>query len=479
MDLSKLIQDQLSGDALGKLSSLLNTNSDATRKATSAAAPSILAALTGLAADDEGARKLAATLGGLAPTHQQSLTHALAGDNGSLVQTGGNLMSSLFGDGLVDNIVNAVGRYANLDSATVKKLLYSIGPTILGLLAAQWKGLGGGLGALTGLLANQTQNIANAVPAGFSLANIPGMPNADAMKRVAGDTVRAAGRTTANEARGAAGAAEESTRSLISWLLPLAVLLLLAFGVWSFLHSNSGPAAANVAKNATDAHTVLKPELPAVPDVATVSNNLTDIFSSTKQALTGISSPASVADALPKLNELSDKIDVVRNVLDKLPESGQAAIGKLVGSQMAGLKEQVAPLLANPEIGQQLKPVLDGITNKLAGLNLAQVSKETGEIIASLTKTLGEFKDAAATEANAQQLQQLAGKLNELQEVQSSMSPGGKSMLAQLIGAARGPLDQLISKVLAQLGPSATVIKPVLDEIVANLTRLAEPPTTT
>jgi hypothetical protein len=55
------------------------------------------------------------------------------------------------------------------------------------------------------------------------------------------------------------------------------------------------------------------------------------------------------------------------------------------------------------------------------------------------------------------------------------MSPGGQSMLAKIVSSARGPLEQLISKVVSTLGTATAKVKPVLDEIVKKLNGLASP----
>jgi hypothetical protein len=350
---------------------------------------------------------------------------------------------------------------------------------ILGVLAGRWKSQGGTPAALSNLLDDQEHNIAKAVPSGFSLASIPGLSSAGELLHGAGDTARAAGHATANAARRAVGTAEGTTRSALSWILPLAALVLIALGLWSFFRSNVGPAAADAAKKAGgEVHTMLKPELPSVPDVAAVSKDVSGIFTSATDTLAGIRDAASAAAALPQLNELSGKIDGIRNVLDKLPEAGQTALGQLIGKEMAGFKEQAAKVLAIPGVGEQLRPTLAGITNQFAALNMAQVSQDATDVLASLTKTLSSFKDAATAESSAPELRQIAGKIDELKQIRSAMSPGGRSMLAKLVAAAMGPLDQLISKVLAQLGPSASGIKPILDDIVNKLTEIAAPPPT-
>jgi hypothetical protein len=64
MNLVKQIMDQLSGGALGQLSSLLGTDEETTERATTAVVPSLLSVLGRMASTDDGARNLSSTLGG-------------------------------------------------------------------------------------------------------------------------------------------------------------------------------------------------------------------------------------------------------------------------------------------------------------------------------------------------------------------------------------------------------------------------------
>jgi hypothetical protein len=132
--------------------------------------------------------------------------------------------------------------------------------------------------------------------------------------------------------------------------------------------------------------------------------------------------------------------------------------------------------MATPGVSDQVKETLAGITSKLAGLNLAQVSKDATSIVASLTETLGGLKDAASAEDALPQLRDISSRLDNLKRVQSSMSPGGRTMLGKLISGALGSLNQLIAKAVSTLGVDAAVVKPVLDEIVTKLTGLAPEP---
>jgi hypothetical protein len=211
------------------------------------------------------------------------------------------------------------------------------------------------------------------------------------------------------------------------------------------------------------------PDLPAVPDVSLVTKDLTGIFDSANQTLTDIRDAASATAALPKLKSLSTKIDAIRVQFDLLPAAGQAAIGKLVGSNMESLQQQVTRILTLPDISTDVRTALRGIGSKLAGLNVAQVSKDAGDLFKSLTATLNDMSDPTAAEAALPELKRISARLDDLKQVQAQMPATGKTVLSKLIASARGPLEQLITKVLTALGADAVAVKPVLDEIATKL----------
>jgi hypothetical protein len=534
MDLVKLITDQLSGDALSSLSSLLGTDSKTTRDAASAAVPALLSGLAGMAGTDDGARKLASTInnldsgvpGGLSAL--SSLAGMLGGDTSSVAQKGGSLLSSLFGDSLVSGIANQVGRFAGLDTGITKKMLAWLLPLVLGVIGHKWKNQGGSIGGLSTLFSDQKQNIARAIPSGFNLASIPGLPNIDGALRVAGQTARAAGDAASDVARRTGEAAsdvarrtsravEDTSYSALNWLWPLAGLALLLGALWWFFGRGPAQVANNAANQAATATakatrdaaqatrdaasatrdaagaaatatadaaraagekvTALRPQLPDVklPDISALTKDVSGIFTSAKESLAGITDAASAQAALPDLQKLSTRIDGIRDYLDRLPAAAQATLGSAIAKEFGSLQGQAEKILAMPNVSPQVRATLEGITDKLAGLNLPQISKDATGIFTSLTKTLEGFKDAASAEAALPDLRAISDKLANLGRVQSHMSPGGQSMLAKLVNAARGPLDALIEKVLTTLGADAAVVKPMLDKIVDQVTGLSSP----
>ena len=143
------------------------------------------------------------------------------------MQRGFGLLNSLFGDGMISGIANAISRYSGINFDAAKKLLAFLMPMVLGKVAAQWRSQGGTVGALTSLFADQKRNIADAVPAGFSLADIPGLAGAgEAVRDTATHTTRRA-TETAEAATGsarelAAAAGRAARRRIVALELPQA-----------------------------------------------------------------------------------------------------------------------------------------------------------------------------------------------------------------------------------------------------------------
>jgi hypothetical protein len=349
-------------------------------------------------------------------------------------------------------------------------MLSLVAPLSLGKVAGAWRSSGGTARALQGLLADETSRIQDAVPDGFSLGSIPGLPSADAALR---EVSRKAGAAASRTAGGVQGAGT----SLFAWLLPLAALLLVAAGLW-YIFSRPRAPVAERAKSTTESVTALRPTLPEVPStlsLTSVNESVSKIFASANETLASVRDAATAQAALPQLTALNSQIDGIRAVFDKLPAGGQAALGTLIGEQFGSFQQQAARILAAPTTSEEVQQALRGITSKLSALNVAQVSQEASDIFASLTKTLNGFTTAASAEAALPQLEQLSGKIDDLKRVQAEMSPGGRSMLARLIDTARASLEPLILQVVSKLGVDAASVKPILDEIVSKLTSMAAP----
>jgi hypothetical protein len=354
MNLVKQITDQLTGGALAQLSSLLGTDEETTERATTAVVPSLLSVLGRMASTDDGARKLTNTLGGLDTSMLGNITQALGGNASSFLGKGTSLLGSLFGDGLTSSLASTLSRFTGLSSGLTKTLLGYLMPIVLGKVATQWKNQGGTPQALKSLFADQRENIANAVPAGFSLADLP-------------DVVEARTPTYATSRKG--DIQPTTSSSPMRWLLPLAAALLGGFFLWQFL---ARPREAQVADRnmatTTEPSTVRKPVVPDavdVPDLAVVRDDVSDLFKSLDTAFTDIRDPASAEKAMPALNDLNAKIDAINRVYSQLPEASRTTLRPVIEEQIKLATEKANAASSIEGIGANIRTLIQEIIDKL------------------------------------------------------------------------------------------------------------------
>jgi hypothetical protein len=358
MNLVKTLEDMLSGDVLDKISAKIGADPGSTSRAASAAVPTLLASLANLASDNDGARRLSNVLGSADTNAFGNFSQALASDSSGLLSKGMGLLGSLFGGGMLNNIVSAIGRYADMDSAIVQKLLGFITPMLLGKVASQWKSQGGTPAALSNLLNDQARYIPNAMPPGFSLDQVPGLTTAT-------DTVRAATHTT----RRAAETAGRTGPSIASWLLPLAGALLVAFLLWQILkpRRDGVPETAQTPSRTTETVTAMKPALPDadIPNLSAATDQVNATFRSLNESFANIKDAASAERELPKLEELSTKIDSMKTALARLPEAGLTTLQSTINESLVPLKAQAEKTLSLPGLSERVKQLIAQIVRKL------------------------------------------------------------------------------------------------------------------
>jgi hypothetical protein len=213
-------------------------------------------------------------------------------------------------------------------------------PLIMGAIASHFKGQMPSAAGLGNFLAEQKSNIANALPSGLSLDNIPGLAG-----------VGAAARQMAGTAAGAAGAAANGGSKL---LVPLVILLLAALAVWYFFIRPKTEVPAT------------HPAINAAPDVGNVSKSLTGIYSKLTETIGSIKDAASAEAALPQLKDVDSQLDGMKALWDKVPEAGKTSIKAVTTEHLNNLKDAIAKLLELPGVADKVKPIFDEIVTKLS-----------------------------------------------------------------------------------------------------------------
>jgi hypothetical protein len=348
MNIVELLKSQLSSDVIGNLSRSLGEDEAKTRAAVGAAAPAVLAGLSGLASSGAGAQKLSHAVEDLDAQGAGSLAGMLSGQGGPLLEQGEKLLASLFG-GSSAGVTSALARFTGLSPATVQKLLSMLLPLILGFVGKQLKGKGVSPQSLADFFADQKANIASALPAGLSLASIPGV-------QTAGDAARVA-----------AGSAQDAGKSFTRWILPLAACGLVALLSWHFWgpSAQEKPAADNLPN--VSSVTVVAQKFGA--EAAEAGKAVTDVTKSMVDTLEGITDEATAETALPKLKDANQKLDEIRDLWDTLPDAAKTTIAGSVTPQLGKVKKLIEPIIELPGVERLLKPILDEIVEKLSAFS--------------------------------------------------------------------------------------------------------------
>jgi hypothetical protein len=105
-----------------------------------------------------------------------------------------------------------------------------------------------------------------------------------------------------------------------------------------------------------------------VPKVSNVSADLAGAFSSLTASLTGIKDTVTAEAALPKLKDISDKLDGAKNTLEGLPEAGRSTILAQAKTALGKLQELADKVLAMAGVGDKIRPTLEALMGKLRAL---------------------------------------------------------------------------------------------------------------
>jgi outer membrane biosynthesis protein TonB len=396
-----------------------------------------------------------------------------------------------------------LSKFAGIAAGPAKNLLSLLAPFILSIIAKQFSGKALTSQAMSNFFTEQRGNIASALPAGLSFADIPGLGTTHATT---------APQTTAPQPVSAPATEEGS--GLPGWLLPLVGLALLALLGWYFMSSQQPveqkPAAKpEVARNipapepkpaapeSKPAMTETKPvmtetkppvpetkpvvtetrlEVPAVDvsvtDPARISTDLSGIYTSLKDVLAGIKDGPTSEAAVPRLTDMIPRIDSLQALWDKLPDVGKATVAKVTTDHLAKLKGLIAGVLNTMGVNvDKLKPVLDTIVGKLTSFAIdpARISTDLSGIYTSLKDVLASVKDGPTSEAAVYRLTDMMPRIDSLQALWNGLPGAGKPTVAKVTTDHLAKLKDLIASVLSTAGVNVDRLKPVLDTIVDKL----------
>lgn len=356
-NLVSLVMELLTPDVIRRIANGLGLDANKVQSAIGAGVPGLLAGLSGAAAAPGGPQKL------VDAAKQETATPGslvnMLGDGGqsSVMARGSQLLGSLLGGRDQNALTNAVGRFSGLGQGGGGSLLGMLAPLVMGTIAQQPGSLNPN--GMASLLASQKNNIAAALPSGFSnlLGGTGLLDSLGGAARDAAGTADQAARTAGSQvyaARNAGQHAVSGTTARWLWLIPVAAIVAaLAFWFNGPTRQAGQPVAStqNLTVGGVD-----------------VGKQASDSLGSLRTTLSGVTDVASAKAALPKLQDVTGQIDKTDGMIGSLSADQRKAIADIVNPQMAAVNQLFDKVLAIPGVDEVLKPTIDAVKAKLATL---------------------------------------------------------------------------------------------------------------
>lgn len=401
MDILDLLKGQLGSGIASQLGGILGEDSKKTESAIGGALPAILGGLMGQASSKEGADALHKQLGDHDGGIFDNLGSMLSGGGHTgLLNSGSGILNGLLGDKL-GGVADIIGKLSGLGGSSSTSLLGMLAPLVMGFIGKSIKAKGMDAAGLQGLMMDQKEHVAKAMPAGMGdalglsssglfdgLTDAAGNVVTGGAKAVTGaaGAVTDAGRAVTGAAAGAAtdagravtgaaGDAAQAGGSMIKTLLPLIILAALGYFGFKMLSgggaadaidkgkANLGAAADSVADGVSDA----MPDMPSF-DLKNPADGLKDMFGSATKSLEGVTDAESATNALPGLEDLFSKLQGASTGIAALPEAAQGPVKTAVGGFLPKLTEMVTKVTGIDGVDGILGTVLGKIVDLVKGM---------------------------------------------------------------------------------------------------------------
>ncbi len=374
MNLISLAMNFITPSIVSRIASSLGIDSKIAQMAISAALPSIFAGIVGKSSKPEGLGQLTSMLSQQDSGLLSNLAGMIGGSDQSKLVTGGtNMLGSLLGNSTLGMLTGAIGKFSGMGEAPTKSLLGMLGPVAMGTLAQQQKSNGLDAAGLARMLLGQKENIANAMPAGFSdllkgTGLLDGLPKPTVSSAVS-ETARSMGTTATSAATSAqstarnvaqdAGAAVKHATSptasgLPSWLTWGALLAALLAGFYMF-----GPGSGR--KFTAPPARIVHNNVDVVPQVANVYNTLRDTLGNVKDQ-------ATAQAALPRLQDSAKALDSLNTLAGGMAPATRSDLAKLIQGYLPNLRPLIDAALKSAGVSGVAKPILDQILSRMEAL---------------------------------------------------------------------------------------------------------------
>jgi len=400
-NLVSLIMQFLTPDIIARIAATLGLGRTETQAGVSAAVPALLAAFSGVADKPGGSQSLVDAIKNQSGVLDSVMSMVGGGSPSSLVEKGSNLLSSLIGSSDQSALAGAVGKFAGIGQSTGSSLIGMLGPVVMGVIGKQigWRNLDSG--SVSGLLASQKEQIAQALPQGFAklLGDTGILDSLDGAAETAAAAASHAGRaanaaaaqagqfaSSATPSAGYAGqqvvrAAAPATPNWIYWAIPALLiggLLFYLFGRGPEQVAQQATPPLPPAKQVTDGTAPREQGAarmaPAAQSIVVggvdIGKQLGDNLTNLRTSLASISDVESAKAAVPKLQEATAAIEKVNSMVPQLSADQRLSVSNLVAPAMTAINQLFDKALAIPGVGDVLKPTVDNLKLKLADLSV-------------------------------------------------------------------------------------------------------------
>jgi hypothetical protein len=317
-NLVSYVMQFLTPDMIGRIAGALGLNRSDAQSGVGAVVPALLASFSGLADKPGGAQSLVNTI-----KQQSSVLDNFAGmiggnNQSSFVERGSSLLTSLLGGHDQSALTGAIARFTGLGQNKSGSLLGMLAPVVMGLIGRQIGARGVDVGSLTGLLASQREQIAQAMPAGMGeLLDRAGLSTG--LAQPSRPTTAAGGpfaQYTPSAGRPGERAARDTTSGSWNWAY-WAIPLLVLGGLLQYLFGPHPHQQERLTQQAPRPE-VTTPNQNVVVGGVDVKNTLGDSLSDLRTSLQGVTDVPSAQAALPRLEDAKARIDKVSGLVGQL-----------------------------------------------------------------------------------------------------------------------------------------------------------------
>ena len=360
----------LTPDMIGRIAGALGLNRSDAQSGVTAVVPALLAAFSGLADKPGGAQTLVNTIKQQSGVPDNFASMISGSNQSSFIERGSSLLTSLLGTQDQSALSAAVARFAGIGQNKAGSLLGMLTPIVMGLIGKQIGARGVDVGSLTSLFASQSEQIAQAMPAGMGeLLDRTGLSTGIEQLR---STAAQAGRGTtaatgpfeqytSSAARSGERAARDTTFGIPNWAYWALPLIVLAGLLWYLLGK---PHEGQVAQQ--PAPQVQQSVMVGGVDV---KNTIGDGLSDLRTSLQGITDVQSATAALPKIEAARNQIDKVSGLMGQLTPDQRKIVAGVVAAAMPTINRLTDRVFEIPGVADVLRPTIDPMKTKLADLS--------------------------------------------------------------------------------------------------------------